>query len=263
MFEILRGGCNTRHPSSFYTNRPNGNSNWLLLLIKTPCNFILNEKEYHISPNTAIVISPGTPYFYQNPDGEYIDDWLHFNIAKSGDSFLGHIVPDTFFHVDDLDMYSFYIRHLLWENIYADSSMKEENIDCIMKVLFNHLSIIAKQNKEALFYNPYHVKMQQFRISIQSSPSVEHTADIYSQKLGISKSYFQHLYKELFGVAFNQDVIDMKIDYAKDLLETTDLSLSEISDICGYNNEVHFYRQFKEMNNVTPAKYRKHFRNQM
>jgi len=53
----------------------------------------------------------------------------------------------------------------------------------------------------------------------------------------------------------------MRIDYAKDLLETTDLPMEVIAENCGYNNDMHFYRQFKENTNMTPAHYRKHFRN--
>ena len=71
-------------------------------------------------------------------------------------------------------------------------------------------------------------------------------AEDFADTLGISKSYFQHLYKEFFGVSFQQDYIQMRIAYAQDLLETSDMPMEQIAEICGYTNEVHFYRQFKK-----------------
>ncbi len=36
------------------------------------------------------------------------------------------------------------------------------------------------------------------------------------------------------------EVIESRITYAKELLVESDLSVGEISYLCGYNNEVHF-----------------------
>ena len=49
----------------------------------------------------------------------------------------------------------------------------------------------------------------------------------------------------------------MRIEHAKYILTTTDLTLEQIAEICGYSNEVHFYRQFKQITGLTPSKYRK------
>lgn len=75
--------------------------------------------------------------------------------------------------------------------------------------------------------------------------------------LHISESYFQVLYRRLFGVSFQKDLISMRIDYAKTLLETSDLSVSAVSEMCGYQTEVHFFRQFKSLTGTTPLRYRK------
>lgn len=65
-------------------------------------------------------------------------------------------------------------------------------------------------------------------------------------KLNISTSYFQHIYKKLFGVPVNQDIIKGRIENAARLLHGTDASVSEIAEQCGYENLEHFSRQFKK-----------------
>jgi len=37
----------------------------------------------------------------------------------------------------------------------------------------------------------------------------------------------------------------------------SDLPIKEISNLCGYKNEVHFMRQFKKLTTLTPTEYRR------
>jgi AraC family transcriptional regulator of arabinose operon len=47
------------------------------------------------------------------------------------------------------------------------------------------------------------------------------------------------------------------MEYAKQLLTTTDLSAIEIAERCGYTDYSHFSRVFAKYACVSPAKYRK------
>ena len=263
MYQIITGGCNTRHPSSFFMSHPDGLNNYLLLIVKTPAVFQIAGQDYTLSPNQAIILAPHTPCSYSNPYGEYMDDWLH--IAAEEDIFplRGILATNTFFRVDDAELFSVYIRQLLWENAYTTSQYRTENIDCLVNVLLNHLLIAYQQKDLAAYYNPYFPKLQEIRISMKSTLMDPLSIDDVSKRLGISKSHFQHLYTELFGISFQKDYIQMRIDYAKDLIETTDLPMEQIAELCGYSTEVHFYRQFKAYTDLTPAVYRRKFRNQL
>lgn len=50
------------------------------------------------------------------------------------------------------------------------------------------------------------------------------------------------------------DVIESRI---KELLIESDLQVGEISSLCGYQNDVHFIRQFKKLTTLTPTEYRR------
>lgn len=43
---------------------------------------------------------------------------------------------------------------------------------------------------------------------------------------------------------------------AKNLLEETGLSITEIAEQCGYSSYLYFTRQFKKVENTTPSAYR-------
>ena len=77
-----------------------------------------------------------------------------------------------------------------------------------------------------------------------------------AHQLTMSKSYFQHLYKEIFGTNVMNDVIQSRIEHAKYLLSTTDISIIQIAEISGYKCSSHFMRQFKSRIGMTPSEYR-------
>ncbi len=260
MYRVIRGGCNTRHPSTFQMNRPNGMDNYVLLIIKSPCVFTVDGTEYEVVPDTGIILSKGISYSYGNPNGEYMDDWLHF-MVDDNDFGSGAVKTDTFFKLSDTGLFTNMIRQLIFENYYTNEKFKQENTDYLMRVLMNHIEICCDENLSENNYGPYYSKLRGIRILMQESMYNPKKAPEYADQLGISTSHFQHLYKEYFGISFQKDFIRMRIDFAKDLLETTDMPMERVAEMCGYNNEMHFYRQFKESVNQTPANYRKHFRN--
>lgn len=192
---------------------------------------------------------------------EYIDDWLHFDIDDPELLTKQNIPLNTFFDIRDTEMFSTYIRSMIYESTYATDISNKENVDHLMSVFINHLHTESHSTYDNISYNPYHRKLRQIRLELNSSLFEAKNAETYADELRISKSHFQHLYTSLFGISFQKDLIRIRIDYAKDLLETTDLSLEQIAYTIGYNNEIHFYRQFKATTNMTPAHYRKHFRN--
>ncbi len=256
MYTVITGGCNSKHPHTYKMSRPNGLTNYVLLIIRTGGCFDIDKKVFEVTPGQALIISPNTPYSYGNPDGEYIDDWLHFMPDDPCDFEKHYPIINEPFSIGNTELFTFLIKQTLWEYNYTPPEYSTENSDALLTVLFNHL-LSSHKEKHLKPPVPYQNRLQQIRLELQNSFSSEHTIDYYSKKLGISSSYFQHLYTELFNISFGQDVIRFKIEQAAFLLTTTDLTLEQVAKICGYNNEVHFYRQFKQVMSITPAKYRK------
>jgi transcriptional regulator GlxA family with amidase domain len=73
----------------------------------------------------------------------------------------------------------------------------------------------------------------------------------------MSRSAFQHAYKKHFGMTFIEDLVKSRVSYAKMLLSTTNMNITDISVSSGYHSYVHFARQFKEQTGYTPSEYRK------
>ena len=73
-------------------------------------------------------------------------------------------------------------------------------------------------------------------------------------------SFSPHYVSQLFHLATNttltQYIIQLRLDYAKNLLFSTKYSVTEICYKCGFRSFAHFMRSFKKQYGVSPAKYR-------
>lgn len=258
MIRALTGGCRTYHPSTYRMSRPNGLPNYILLIIRSHGEFLINGRHFTVSPGYAVIFAPNTGYFYGNPDGDYIDDWLHFDVADSPELQKGLLsMSNEPFPIDNRELFTFCIQHILIETSYNSSASAQDNINALFTLLFNHLTASFRERNNPKTANPLRYQLQLLRLNMENSLPEEHSIRKHAQQLQISESYFQFLYKSLFGISFQQDLIQMRVEHAKLILTTSNLPLDKVSEICGYTNEVHFYRQFKKLTGTSPAKFRK------
>ncbi len=73
----------------------------------------------------------------------------------------------------------------------------------------------------------------------------------------ISPDYLSHIFKEETGESLSSYILTSRMTYAKELLITTQQSVSEIALASGFPNVSYFSRQFKRLNGCTPMEYRK------
>ena len=71
----------------------------------------------------------------------------------------------------------------------------------------------------------------------------------------ISESYLKKLFIKKFGVSPIKYTIQLKINYACDLLKSEQYTVSDVSERCGYSNVYFFSRQFKEYMGLTPTEF--------
>ena len=72
----------------------------------------------------------------------------------------------------------------------------------------------------------------------------------------VSPSYFSRIFTKETGENFSVFIPHLKIEWAKQILETTDLSISEISNELGFSEPSYFIKSFKKFEQLTPARYR-------
>jgi YesN/AraC family two-component response regulator len=77
-----------------------------------------------------------------------------------------------------------------------------------------------------------------------------------AQSVNLSPSRLRYLFKNEVGMAPAQYLRAFRMKRARELLETTFLSVKEIRTSIGVNDHSHFVREFKKTFGLTPAQYR-------
>lgn len=83
------------------------------------------------------------------------------------------------------------------------------------------------------------------------------TLAMLAEEFHLSEKYISWYFKEHFSISFMRYVTHLRMTRAKDLLLTTDQSITEIALSSGYPSVNLFIRSFKESHGVTPLQYRK------
>ena len=94
------------------------------------------------------------------------------------------------------------------------------------------------------------------RVWIAQHYTEDITLDDAAESMGMSTFYFSRQVKVLTGHTFLEYLTAYRIDKAKDLLRSTDMSVSDIGHSAGYSESNYFLRVFKRVTGMTPSTYR-------
>ncbi len=97
--------------------------------------------------------------------------------------------------------------------------------------------------KIALNYINEHISE---KITLEKLCSVSHT----------SKFHFCRIFKKTMGTTTMQYILSTRITLAKRMLRETNMSVTEVSENCGFSSVANFSREFKEYAGETPSRYR-------
>ncbi len=82
-------------------------------------------------------------------------------------------------------------------------------------------------------------------------------ADRLCALCGISYSYLKRLFVRKTGLSPKQYALELRLNYAKSLLETGRYTVGRVAELSGYHDASFFCRQFRQHVGVTPHRYRR------
>jgi len=86
----------------------------------------------------------------------------------------------------------------------------------------------------------------------QRNLSVEEIADVCK----LNRSYFSKLFKQRKGCPPQEFLIRLRLSKAAEMMKTSSTSIGDIAVSCGYPNQLHFSRSFKQHYGISPREWR-------
>lgn len=143
------------------------------------------------------------------------------------------------------------------KNIYDEIFEKASCVDLTSKMecisLMYRLFGVLSEEKSLESTNPHVEKALTYIHAHYCEPiNVQSVAAV----LGLNSNYFSKLFKQNIGTSPMQYINVLKVNRAKFLLKNSDMPISEISSVIGYNDPFYFSRMFKREEKTSPLNYR-------
>lgn len=256
MIRLLKCGYRYTHPNGITLHRPQGSDDYAFVLFRSQSEVVANGKRMVAERDSYILFQPSTPHLYRDLELPYVNDWFHCQ----GDD-MAALLDELGFPLDEpvpaadplLISRSIMELHRMQK---MGGPLAERAIDAELRALLTKLCNLHRMPQLADKPGRYYRVMSDIRNELYNSPHHRVTVDELAVRANLSKSYFQHLYKDMFGCSVVGDMIHGRLEYAKYLLQNSALSVSSIAETCGYEHDTHFMRQFKKFAGVTPGQFR-------
>ncbi len=257
MLKLAKCGFNSAHPEGITIDRPNGSGYYVFVLYKSRAQVRAAAREWAVSPDTWMIFRPDTPYRYYNLDRSFVNDWLHFG-GEEAASLLHELElpldePTPAVHSASLSRIVLELQRSVW----LGGPLQERILDADLNSFLMKLCNLRRLRPASEHTERYFPQLSEIRSLLYSTPQRRYTIDELAAEIGLSRSYFQHVYREIFGCPVSLDMIHSRLEFAKYLLENGSQSVGNVARMCGYENETHFMRQFKKFVGQTPSGYRK------
>ena len=251
-------GYNHRHDADFQISRPDGSGDNLLLILKSESVFTLNGEDVLLPSNTFFLYPEGMPQNYRAaPQRSFVNDWIHFSFeGPEPEWFRAKNVPvGVPVQLRSTEFFSFCIKAISDENS-SEHLHKADSISHYFWLMCNKVSEQVHEQTQIQISSRYEM-MLIIRNKIYTAPYLDWSVEWAAHETCMSRSSFQHHYKEQFGVTFIQDLIESRVSRARMLLSTTNMSIQDIASQCGYRSYEHFARQFRSHCGIAPGDFRR------
>ena len=123
----------------------------------------------------------------------------------------------------------------------------------IMTVIREHLPAAPEDIEISSADKSILSAMNYMEVNMLPNPSLEETAGY----VNISPSHFSRLFKKATGLSYSEYFNYIRIENGRKLLLTTDLSVSEIATLSGFDNGNYFCNVMKKVLGCTPTSLRR------
>ena len=244
------------------TWRPKGRVDWQIIYIAAgEGHFFFDGKEVIVPAGNMVLYQPKQQQKYHYLGKDKTQVWFVHFTGREVRSILQHYEIPT----------DSYILHTGISRDYEDifRKMRDELVKCawgyeeLLCCLFRQLLLtMHRRIAESIPRISGFVQdeMDRARNYFEDHYNEDISIEQYAASRNMSTSWFNRSFRNAVGTSPMQYILGIRVRNAQTLLETTDDSISNIASIVGYDNPMYFSRLFRKAKGVSPAGYRKLYR---
>lgn len=243
---------------TYYTERENLNSYLIVYTLSGNGQLKYKNQQYSLNPGDVFYISCMDYQYYCCKGEQWEFLWIHFQgVGASG---YYNVFLEPGFRIISLSVTSKLVHNL--GQILSLTQNKDLNSEAICSNLINSLvtELIIHNSSErgSLSFLPDYIKNMVKYLDQHFKEEISLTQ--LAKKYGFSQYYLSREFKKYIGITYSEYLIMLRLNYAKELLKYSELSVNDIAFQCGMNNVSHFIHLFKDREEKTPLSYRKEWK---
>lgn len=257
----------THSPSYSMKSLHYHNVNEYLFLQKGECTVQIDNDFYRISGGTFIMIPAGSLHKTTYLSAKYHERIILYFPTKEMNWFIEQLQPNNIDLIFQRKVIKIpqkritYINKLLEQIDYEMHGVDEMSISMVKAYFYELFLFIMRCNK---YSDSVIQRLNVTNIAIQNI--IDYICKYYNNNLtlasvakefGMSESSLSKKFKAFSGFRFKEYLTKVRIKAAENYLLTTDKSITEISDLCGFNDSNFFGDSFKKVTGISPNNYRK------
>lgn len=226
-----------------YLDRPRPDNGFLLVL-EGHIDYIFDDRIICLGEKDFIFLPMGSKYntHMYVEEGRVETILINFYISKPNP----YPIPPFTVLKDSTDMIGLIMKRVFTESL----SRPKQHILAKSDMFLLYHTVLAMFNDEDS--DAKLIRYAKLMLSGSEALSIENIA----QKLLVSSSGLRKKFKDFEGVSPKEYRLKCRLDNAKLMLVSTDLSINEISEKCGFYDTAYFYKVFCRRVGITPKKYR-------
>jgi len=241
--------------------------NYIAYVISGKRIFHKNNKTWDLTEGSCVFVKKGT-YTAEKPEGEkwcvmvfFIpdsflkqlikDNWKSLPVGHVPEANVENVLP---LEVNELSK-SFFFSMLPY---FTQIPPPPENL---LELKFKELvlSLLSNENNSrwlSWLNNLSNDKRSSMEEIMQNNYTYNLTLGDYASLACRSLSTFKREFKKIFKESPGKWIRKKRLSLAAELLEKTSLSVAEIGFECGFENQTHFSRLFREKKRISPLQFR-------
>lgn len=237
----------------------------IILICSGSSEYLIHDKKYYIQPGDLLVYNAGVVHDeISGPDmeiGSYCVavGGLHMPGLRSN-----ALLPDDAGYVFPTGK-SFGDLRILFEMMFRNLASGEPRAEAFCHSLMHALLVkvlTVTEGTDAAEEKPVeepHILGRRIKEYIDRHYMEPITLQSMGEALHISPYYLSHVFKQMSGYSPVQYLLRRRIGEAQTLLITTDLSITRVAEMVGYDTQSYFNLQFTKHVGMPPNKYRQNY----
>lgn len=259
--QLTAVGRETRVSPDYHFENLHRESCMLLQYTLSGCGAVrIGSQHYPAGPGTAFLLSfPDDNAYYFDPD--LAQSWEFIFILFRGDGTLPYTkyILDRFGPVFSLPMQHSAAQQLISLHIQAKNGQLQDAFTASSKCFSLLCALCSPYADHERTPSPLvSAAIAAMRANYFRDISI---ADLCSS-LCVNQSHFSRVFVKETGVQPILYLTRLRLEEAVRLLNTTDLTISEISDRCGFDNSNYFSKVFRKHMGTSPRLFRQHLQDQ-